>query len=512
MARRNQPPDRLPEKVRDHPEVARACREWNIGRLFRFINNLSEEPAKFTVTHIGRLCGLSVSRVGEYMNDTHRVTAMGIIERIADGLHIPGERFGLVPRPWENETAATTPAGNVAALATNLDQDETFRQGLHDLLAGDLWTEIDLDRLATLATLASNADVSRHVTLVGGGTDSQQLDWQVSMAARRALRFSAGVGGSNIGTDTLDELASETRRIATEYQLSPIHTVVGDLVNLQDVSFRLLEGRQRPNETRDLYVLAGIASGMMANASHDLGDNHAALMQARTAYVCADNAGHDGLRAWVRGIQSMISYWAGWTHDAVKLADLGAEPASRTRGTVSAWIPALQARAWAVLGNAEEVGAAIQRATAARERVELNSFDVMGGKLTFPLARQLYYAADASSWLAGKERATSDFATSAISSYEEMPASERSYVDETIARTDLALAWAHRGALDGVQDAISPVLELTPSERIGGVIVNAVRVGAALREDRYQGAPQARQLVEELEDFTQMTAAVVVNR
>ncbi len=250
----------------------------------------------------------------------------------------------------------------------------------------------------------------------------------------------------------------------------------------------------------------------MANASHDLGDNHAALMQARTAFVCADNADHDGLRAWVRGIQSMVSYWAGWTHDAIKLAALGAESASRTSGTVSAWIPALQARAWAVLGNAEEVGAAIQRATAARERVDLNSFDVIGGKLTFPLARQLYYAADASSWLAGKERETSDFAESAICAYQDLPADERSYVDETIARTDLALSRAYRGELDGVQDALSPVLELMPSERIGGVVVNAVRVGAALREERYRGTVLARQLVEELEDFTQMTAAASLNR
>jgi hypothetical protein len=67
MARRNQPPNQLPEEIRDHPEVVRACREWNVGRLFRVINNLTEEPSKFTVTHIGRLCGLTTSRVVEYM-------------------------------------------------------------------------------------------------------------------------------------------------------------------------------------------------------------------------------------------------------------------------------------------------------------------------------------------------------------------------------------------------------------------------------------------------------------
>ena len=135
------------------------------------------------------------------------------------------------------------------------------------LLTGDLWTAINSTRLATLA---SKADAHRRLTLADGTGPQQQLDWQVSMSARRALRFSASADSSNVGAETLDQLAAETRRIAREYQLAPIHTIVGDLVNLQDVSFRLLEGRQRPSETRDLYVLAGIASGMMANASHDL--------------------------------------------------------------------------------------------------------------------------------------------------------------------------------------------------------------------------------------------------
>jgi hypothetical protein len=109
VPRRNQPPDHLPLSIRDHVEVVRACREWNIGRLFRIINNLSEEPAKFTVTHIGRRCGLTPSRVLEYMKDAHQVTNISIIERIADGLGIPGERFGLAARPWEESSSTAGP-------------------------------------------------------------------------------------------------------------------------------------------------------------------------------------------------------------------------------------------------------------------------------------------------------------------------------------------------------------------------------------------------------------------
>jgi hypothetical protein len=119
MVRRNQPSNQLPEEIRDHPEVVRACREWNVGRLFRVINNLTEEPSKFTVTHIGRLCGLTTSRVVEYMKDVHQVTSVTIVERIADGLHIRGARFGLAPRAWESPTADVPTSTTGPALAVS---------------------------------------------------------------------------------------------------------------------------------------------------------------------------------------------------------------------------------------------------------------------------------------------------------------------------------------------------------------------------------------------------------
>jgi hypothetical protein len=53
--------------------------------------------------------------------------------------------------------------------------------------------------------------------------------------------------------------------------------------------------------------------GLLAKASHDLAEPYAAMAQARTAYLCADNTDHDGLRAWLRGLQSLIAYWAGRT-------------------------------------------------------------------------------------------------------------------------------------------------------------------------------------------------------
>jgi hypothetical protein len=99
----------------------------------------------------------------------------------------------------------------------------------------------------------------------------RSLEGQVAMAARRAFQFTAGAEGSNVGPETMTEIQSEVGRLAAAYPQKPLGELLGDLVHVQDVTFRLLEGRQPPAMTRDLYAWAGMTSGMLAKASHDLG-------------------------------------------------------------------------------------------------------------------------------------------------------------------------------------------------------------------------------------------------
>lgn len=69
------------------------------------------------------------------------------------------------------------------------------------------------------------------------------------------------------------------------------------------------------------------------------------MTQARTAYVCADNADHHGMRAWVRGLQSLIAYWDGRHQEASKYAALGISQVAGVTGTSTVWLSCLQARA-----------------------------------------------------------------------------------------------------------------------------------------------------------------------
>ncbi len=234
------------------------------------------------------------------------------------------------------------------------------------------------------------------------------------------------------------------------------------------------------------------------------------MTQARTAYVCAEHAGHDGLRVWVRVVQFMIAYWAGWPHEAVRYAQLGADAAAWVTGTAAVYLPAMATRAHAVLGDGDGSQAAVERARTAGDAVIPDELDELGGLLTFDRPKQLYYAADATVWLPGEEERAEREAAEAVTAYEQ---AERSFTCEASSRADLALARAGHGDLDGARAALRPVLDLPAGQRVRTSIMKlALRVHVALRDPRYHGSPAAQETQEEIEAFCQTTAAGPLSR
>ena len=338
-----------------------------------------------------------------------------------------------------------------------------------------------------------------------------ELERQVAMAARRALRFTAMAEGSSVGPETLGQIQDEVRRLTTAYPKLALPTLLGDLVEVQDLTFRLLEhGRVKPLQARELYLLAGITSGMLAKASHDLGNPSAAMMQARTAFVCADNADHHAMRAWVRSLQSLISYWAGRPAEAADYADLGQSAAVGVRGTTGVWLACLSARAHALLGDGEATRAAIHRAEDARAAVELDDLDGYGGIMTFPAPRQLYYVAEATVHLGEDFALGESQAEAAVNAYRTASEDEWAFGDEAGAQTDLALARIARGEIEGAIEAVRPVLDLPIEQRNFGITSSAQRVHAALHADGRRTGGAGAGLREEIEAFTATPTSVLI--
>ncbi|MER7669859.1 hypothetical protein ABTY61_15515 [Kitasatospora sp. NPDC096128] len=358
------------------------------------------------------------------------------------------------------------------------------------------------------------------VTLLAGGPSNREtrfdagtmeLERQVAMAARRALRFTAMAEGSSIGPETLGQIHDEVRRLTVTYPRLALPTLLGDLVEVQDLTFRLLEhGRVKPLQARELYLLAGITSGMLAKASHDLGNPSAAMMQARTAFVCADNADHHAMRAWVRSLQSLISYWAGRPAQAAEYAALGQSAVGDVRGTTSVWLACLSARAHSLLGDGEGTRSAIQQAEDARAAVEPDDLDAFGGIMTFPVPRQLYYVAEATVQLGEDPALGESQSEAAVTAYRDASEDEWAFGDEAGAQTDLALARIARGEIEGAAEAVRPVLDLPIEQRNFGIVSSAQRVHAALSVDGRRNGIVGVNLQQEIEAFTATPTSVLV--
>lgn len=87
----------LPRDVLASAEVREACARRDIGTIFR----IARDRAGFSLNTLGRLCEMTPSRVGAYANGAMRVREQRVLERVADGLHIPGRMLGLTSRSWE---------------------------------------------------------------------------------------------------------------------------------------------------------------------------------------------------------------------------------------------------------------------------------------------------------------------------------------------------------------------------------------------------------------------------
>ncbi|MEU1284888.1 helix-turn-helix transcriptional regulator [Kitasatospora sp. NPDC005856] len=98
------PTEPLPTHLLADPAFAAACAARQIGAVFQ----AAARRAGIGPAQIARRTGLSTSRVSEIMTGGRTVESMAVIERIADGLRIPGRMLGLADRPWEAAAETTT--------------------------------------------------------------------------------------------------------------------------------------------------------------------------------------------------------------------------------------------------------------------------------------------------------------------------------------------------------------------------------------------------------------------
>jgi hypothetical protein len=285
----------------------------------------------------------------------------------------------------------------------------------------------------------------------------------VSAAAARSARFGQRADGNALSDLAIEQLRLRLSHLSAGYVHTPMWPVFTELTALRDEVFELLEAPD-PHRTADLYVIAGTACAMLAHASGNLGFLDEAGLQAHTALICARRVGHGPLAAWALGVRALQAEWNGRAVDALgHLERAGVELARDSRaGTMPVWLAAIEARAQASLGRRREATAALNRVERAGPSGS-NDLDAIGGILTFPEPKRMFYTASALRRL-GHLGSAETGALAAITEYERGPAEQRSYGDEALAWLEVAIARAGRGELDGAATAIERV-EHMPTER-----------------------------------------------
>ncbi|MFG2310607.1 XRE family transcriptional regulator [Streptomyces sp. NPDC048566] len=281
----------------------------------------------------------------------------------------------------------------------------------------------------------------------------------VRLAADESATWAQWAEASNVGDIALEQLMAETRALATDYLTSDPIVLFNRTRHLRDRTFTLLEGHQYPRQSADLYVAAGYLCGLLAWMSSDLGQLRDADTQGRTAWLCAELAGHNDLRAWVLSTRSKVCFWDGRLREAIAYARRGAT--CRPGGTVSVLLACQEADAWSQLGAHDEAVEALSRAEALRDS-PLDADDV-GGIFSCQPARQENYSAAVHLRIGEPAKAlrAADNALDLMSRQ-----TVRAYGTEAQIHISKASAHLATGEPEGALEALAPVLALSPDHRL----------------------------------------------
>lgn len=488
-------------------EMQRRCGDSPLA-AFRHAVGLSQAEVAARWDAICALRG-DTTMTGTRISAYERYPAPGTKRPTAGVLAVLAEIYATTPRRLISPTLyAELPAQERLLI----DRIEPARSKRTELIVEDTGRQQLATRVQQQSTAKPN---SRSRSTVPGSEpfDADALQHMseralIMAAAHESSEHAGWAETTNVGDASLEQLDADVFRIANDYVHVPPLPMVIEMLRVRRRVYRLLEGHQKPADTAHLYLLAGTLCGLLANASTDLGYHDAAAEQARAAWAYAEITGHNGLRAWTRGMQALIEYWSERPRQGARLAQ-GAQRFADS-STAKVRLFTIEARMWARLGNLEESNRCIRAAAEARETAVMDTLhDEIGGVFGFNHAKSHYYAGATYIHL-GQADLALNVTRQAIDIYTKGSADQRSYGAESLARIDSAMAHLLKGSLDGAIDALEPVLALPVDKRIAQLNERLTGVRHRVAYPAFRNAQEAHDLDERIEEFCTTLAAQAI--
>jgi hypothetical protein len=319
-------------------------------------------------------------------------------------------------------------------------------------------------------------------------------DEVISALAAESQDFGEWIGMSEVADATIEQYTDQVKRLARDFEYAPVLPLMLEARQLRArVAFQLRR-HQRLSQARELYLLGAQVCGLLAWMTGDLGNYRAADTHAWTAWMCAEQAGHDGARAWVRATQAKLAYWDRRYDESAELAGDGLD--HRCADSAHVFLALFRARALARSGHRRETMHALGQAAAKRDGVR--SPDLLGGVWELTPARYHGLAAGIQLLLDEPGQAVTE-AAQAITLSEAVPAAERHLYAEMLVRTDQAQAHLRQPDLDGAAAALCPVFELDAGMRTEPIVQQLRQLGQFLALPRFASTPQAQGLRERID-------------
>ncbi|GAB1691225.1 hypothetical protein [Krasilnikovia sp. M28-CT-15] len=301
---------------------------------------------------------------------------------------------------------------------------------------------------------------------------------------------------TNVDDAQLDDLWSDMGHLGDAYTHTTPKSILRQLSFVREQAATLLQGRQRPKQARNLYLLSAKCCAMMAWISADLGRYGAAQELNSAAWLYSQYADDHLARRWVRTAQSRVEYWAGNGAESARLAaDALAYPVSS--GMTDAPLILAEARGWASVRAERQVLDAVRRWA----RIEDADPTVTDEDRFFNISKdRRYYMAGTSLLSVGRTGLALQELRTARQAYERSAPEFRWEAMDPMIRIDTARAHLRLGELDGTAAEIEPLLSTDIGRRPDMVRAMLKVLATELTGPGWHKSKTAESLAEALRD------------
>ncbi|MGW3929460.1 hypothetical protein ACWECC_15315 [Streptomyces microflavus] len=314
----------IPERILRDPQMIDACKSRDFTALFSIARRAGIYPSQ-----IARACRMTPSRVGEIISGRRAIEKMELIERVADGLRIPGRLLGLADRPWEAESQRPSRSGGRNDPARSPDRAS-----------------------ATVSAPSPDRRPAAH----------PREDEQRALERELATASTADTGVAKMFVTQIEVVRQLDRRLGAEQLLPGLQTQIDHMQSL--LRFSVSPGA-RPALAAALTEAATLAGWQAL----DLGRYRQSWKLHETAKAAAREAGVPALLAHATAQQAYVLLDLGRDREAVEHVERArAEAGNGVPPLMNTWLHAAQAEAHAAAGEDAACRAALDRADAALPR------------------------------------------------------------------------------------------------------------------------------------------------